>query len=97
MPLTREELVEAFRTMRLIRAFEEAIRRLHGAGELPGFMHVSVGQEAVPVGISLRLRRDDLITTTHRGHGDMIAKVSLDSPTPLSEDRIKTILTALHD
>ena len=74
MPLTREELVEAFRTMRLIRAFEEAIRRLHGAGELPGFMHVSVGQEAVPVGISLRLRRDDLITTTHRGHGDMIAK-----------------------
>src|SRR3954471_16229928 len=37
-------------------------------------MHVSVGQEAVPAGVSLRLRADDLITTTHRGHGDMIAK-----------------------
>src|SRR5215207_2232599 len=74
MALTRDELVQAYGTMRLIRAFEEAIRRLHGQGELPGFMHVSVGQEAVPVGISLRLRRDDLITTTHRGHGDMIAK-----------------------
>jgi TPP-dependent pyruvate/acetoin dehydrogenase alpha subunit len=37
-------------------------------------MHVSVGQEAVPVGVSTQLRADDLITTTHRGHGDMIAK-----------------------
>ncbi len=74
MPLAREELVEAYRTLRLIRAFEEAIRRLHGQGELPGFMHVSIGQEAVPIGVSLRLRQDDLITTTHRGHGDMIAK-----------------------
>ena len=74
MPLRKEELVQAYGTMRLIRSFEEAIRRLHGQGELPGFMHVSIGQEAVPVGVSLRLRGDDLITTTHRGHGDMVAK-----------------------
>jgi acetoin:2,6-dichlorophenolindophenol oxidoreductase subunit alpha len=74
VPLTAEELTGAYATMRLIREFEESIRRLHGEGKLPGFMHVSVGQEAVPVGVSLRLRRDDLITTTHRGHGDMIAK-----------------------
>jgi pyruvate dehydrogenase E1 component alpha subunit len=74
MPLSTEELVEAYGTMRLIREFEESIRRLHGEGKLPGFMHVSVGQEAVPAGVSLRLRADDLITTTHRGHGDMIAK-----------------------
>lgn len=74
MPLTADELTGAYGTMRLIREFEESIRRLHGEGKLPGFMHVSVGQEAVPVGVSLRLRKDDLITTTHRGHGDMIAK-----------------------
>ncbi len=57
---TRKELVEAYRTLRLIRTFEEAIRRLHGQGELPGFMHVSIGQEAVPIGVSLRLRQDVL-------------------------------------
>jgi TPP-dependent pyruvate/acetoin dehydrogenase alpha subunit len=74
MPLSPEELVRAYETMGLIRAFEESIRRLHGEGKLPGFMHVSIGQEAVPTGVSLRLRADDLITTTHRGHGDMIAK-----------------------
>jgi pyruvate dehydrogenase E1 component alpha subunit len=60
--------------MRLIREFEEAILRLHAAGELPGFMHVSVGQEAIPTGVSLNLRQEDLILSTHRGHGDMIAK-----------------------
>ena len=63
-----------YRTMRLIRAFEEKIRELHGENRLPGFMHVSIGQEAVPAGVSFNLRDDDLITTTHRGHGDVIAK-----------------------
>jgi pyruvate dehydrogenase E1 component alpha subunit len=60
--------------MCLIREFEETIRRLHGEGRLPGFMHVSIWQEAVPTGVSLNLRPDDLIVSTHRGHGDMIAK-----------------------
>jgi TPP-dependent pyruvate/acetoin dehydrogenase alpha subunit len=72
--LTRERLLAAYGMMCLIREFEESIRRLHGEGRLPGFMHVSVWQEAVPTGVSLNLRRDDLIVSTHRGHGDMIAK-----------------------
>jgi TPP-dependent pyruvate/acetoin dehydrogenase alpha subunit len=72
--LSPQELAASYRTMRLIRAFEEKIRELHGENRLPGFMHVSIGQEAVPAGVSLHLRDDDLITTTHRGHGDVIAK-----------------------
>ena len=72
--LSPTELEGLYRTMRLIRAFEEKIRELHGEDRLPGFMHVSIGQEAVPAGVSFHLRENDLITTTHRGHGDVIAK-----------------------
>ena len=74
MPLDSDAGLDAYARMQLIRHFEEMIRSLHGAGKLPGFMHVSVGQEAVPVGVSLALRPDDYIATTHRGHGDVIAK-----------------------
>jgi pyruvate dehydrogenase E1 component alpha subunit len=74
MTLSRDDLLASFETMHLIRGFEESIRRLHGEGKLPGFMHVSVGQEAVPTGVSLALRPDDVVATTHRGHGDVIAK-----------------------
>ena len=74
MPLPAEQLLRGYQTMRLIRGFEESIRKLHGKGHLPGFMHVSVGQEAVPTGVSLALREDDLITAPHRNHGDVIAK-----------------------
>ncbi len=72
--LTPQDMEAFYRTMRLIRTFEERIRELHGENRLPGFMHVSIGQEAVPAGVSFHLRDDDLITTTHRGHGDIIAK-----------------------
>lgn len=72
--LSSTDLERLYRTMRLIRAFEEKIRELHGENRLPGFMHVSIGQEAVPAGVSFHLREDDLIATTHRGHGDVIAK-----------------------
>ncbi len=74
MPLTAEQLLRGYETMLLIRGFEESIRKLHGRGKLPGFMHVSVGQEAVPTGVSLMLREDDVITAPHRNHGDVIAK-----------------------
>jgi TPP-dependent pyruvate/acetoin dehydrogenase alpha subunit len=73
-PLGGEDLLAAYRTMCLIRAFEEAVRALHGRGLLPGFMHVSVGQEAVPAGVSLALRPSDLVTSPHRNHGQVIAK-----------------------
>jgi acetoin:2,6-dichlorophenolindophenol oxidoreductase subunit alpha len=72
--LAADEARRAFATMWLIRAFEEAVRTLHGKGRLPGFMHVSVGQEAVPTGVSLALRPTDLTTSPHRNHGHVIAK-----------------------
>ncbi len=72
--LGTEDLVRAYRTMGLIRAFEEAILRLYMQGKLPGFMHVSVGQEAVPAGVCLALGEDDVTTSPHRNHGHVIAK-----------------------
>ncbi len=74
MPLSKPEFLQAYEIMRLIREFEEALVHLHGQAMVPGFVHVSVWQEAVPTGVSLSLRRDDLIISTHRGHGDIIAK-----------------------
>jgi pyruvate dehydrogenase E1 component alpha subunit len=57
-----------------IRAFEEHARAAHGRGEIPGVLHLSIGQEAVAAGVCSALRRDDTITSTHRGHGHAIAK-----------------------
>lgn len=72
--LGTDELLEIYRRMWLVRAFEERAIELFSAGELPGFLHSQIGQEGVCVGACAPLRRDDYITTTHRGHGDMIAK-----------------------
>ena len=69
-----ETAVSLLRTMRRIRAFEEAAERLFLAGRLPGFIHLSIGQEGVAAGAVSVLRRDDYLTTTHRGHGHTIAK-----------------------
>ena len=63
-----------FRTMALIREFETTASRLMASGSLPGFLHVSIGQEAVAAGVCDVLERDDYMTTTHRGHGHCIAK-----------------------
>jgi pyruvate dehydrogenase E1 component alpha subunit len=72
--LTREELLAIYRRMRLIRAFENTAQEHFEAGEIAGFLHLSQGQEAVPVGTCTALRESDYITSTHRGHGDIIAK-----------------------
>jgi TPP-dependent pyruvate/acetoin dehydrogenase alpha subunit len=72
--LTREGLLAMYRRMRLIRNFEDTAQRHFEAGEIAGFLHLSQGQEAAPVGTCTALRRDDYITSTHRGHGDVIAK-----------------------
>jgi pyruvate/2-oxoglutarate/acetoin dehydrogenase E1 component/TPP-dependent pyruvate/acetoin dehydrogenase alpha subunit len=67
--------VEMLRRMRLIRAFEEALARIYADGELPTeTVHLSIGQEATAVGVCFALRGDDAMTTTHRGHGHMLAK-----------------------
>lgn len=69
-----ERLLAHYRTMSRIRAFEEAAEAAHKAGQVTGAVHLSIGQEAVAAGVSINLARDDLITTTHRGHGHTIAK-----------------------
>jgi pyruvate dehydrogenase E1 component alpha subunit len=63
-----------FRTMHRIRAFEETALAAHAAGEVPGVLHVSIGQEAVAAGICAALGNNDLITSNHRGHGHALAK-----------------------
>ncbi len=62
------------RTMRRIRAFEEGIEALFLAGRVPGFVHLSIGQEAVAAGVCAALRPTDSIASTHRGHGHTLAK-----------------------
>ncbi|NTW45179.1 MAG: thiamine pyrophosphate-dependent dehydrogenase E1 component subunit alpha [Anaerolineaceae bacterium] len=67
-------LAELFRRMTLIREFElRAIEERRG-GLIPGFIHSCVGQEATAVGVCLALTSEDVITSTHRGHGHLIAK-----------------------
>ena len=65
---------ELYRSMRLIRRFEERVVDLVNANEIAGVTHESVGQEAVAVGVCSALRDDDVITSTHRGHGHLLAK-----------------------
>jgi pyruvate dehydrogenase E1 component alpha subunit len=63
-----------FREMLLIRRFEEKVEERFRAGELPGFLHVAIGQEAVATGVCAALEREDVIASTHRAHGHTIAK-----------------------
>lgn len=61
-------------TMERIRAFESRVEILYEDGEIPGFVHLYIGQEAVAAGVCEALTDDDSITSTHRGHGHCIAK-----------------------
>src|SRR5580698_6581142 len=74
MDLTRSNLLEAYRVMRLIRAFEERLHVEFATGEIPGFVHLYAGEEAIAAGFCLRLDDRDKITSTHRGHGHCLAK-----------------------
>jgi len=67
-------LTDLYRTMARIRAFEEEALAAHKAGEIPGPLHVSIGQEGVAAGVCVNLARDDRLTSNHRGHGHAIAK-----------------------
>ena len=68
------EYIDYYRTMVTIRQFESMAGELFADGKIPGFIHLSIGQEASSVGVCSCLRQDDFLTTTHRGHGHMIAK-----------------------
>ncbi len=72
------------RRMLVIRGFEERVAALYRDGEIPGFVHLSIGQEASAVGACWPLSPTDVITSTHRGHGHCLAK-GLDAPGMLAE------------
>jgi acetoin:2,6-dichlorophenolindophenol oxidoreductase subunit alpha len=69
-----ERLKDFLREMLLIRRFEEKVEERFRAGELPGFLHVAIGQEAVAVGVCGALEDGDVIASTHRAHGHTLAK-----------------------
>ncbi len=74
--LSTEQLLDAYRTMKTIREFEERIHIENTTGDIAGFLHLSVGQEAVAAGVMAHLSSNDYIASTHRGHGHCIAKGS---------------------
>jgi pyruvate dehydrogenase E1 component alpha subunit len=69
-----ERWLHFYRQMLKIRLFEEEVNQLYLGAKMPGLAHLYIGQEAVAVGVCEALRRDDYITSTHRGHGHCIAK-----------------------
>jgi pyruvate dehydrogenase E1 component alpha subunit len=69
-----ELALEMYRRMTLIRLFEEQANDLYRSAKMPGLTHLYIGEEAVAVGVCCALRRDDWITSTHRGHGHCLAK-----------------------
>src|SRR4051794_25963389 len=72
--LSDEELRDFFREMLLIRRFEEKVEERFRAGELPGFLHVAIGQEAVAVGVCQAMEDGDVFASTHRAHGHTLAR-----------------------
>lgn len=72
--IDREKKVSLFKTMLLIRVFEEKVETLFQQQLIPGFVHLSIGQEASTVGSCAALRPDDYIISTHRGHAHILAK-----------------------
>jgi len=69
-----ELALEMYRRMTLIRLFEEQANELYRSAKMPGLTHLYIGEEGVAVGVCSALRRDDWITSTHRGHGHCLAK-----------------------
>jgi len=74
MQLAKENLLAFYQTMVTIRTFENKAAELFAAGKLPGFVHLYIGEEAVATGVCANLTAQDYITSTHRGHGHLIAK-----------------------
>ena len=69
----RDELLDLYETMLLIRRFEEKSGQLYGMGQIGGFCHLYIGQEAVVVGVQSVARPDDTVITSYRDHGHMLA------------------------
>ncbi len=73
-PIDAELALAMYRDMATIRFFEEQVNELYRGAKMPGLAHLYIGEEAVAVGVCSALRRDDYITSTHRGHGHCLAK-----------------------
>jgi pyruvate dehydrogenase E1 component alpha subunit len=69
-----DKILDIYTRMLRIRRFEEQVGTLFAQGQLPGFVHLYIGEEAVAAGVCATLRDDDYIVSTHRGHGHVIAK-----------------------
>jgi TPP-dependent pyruvate/acetoin dehydrogenase alpha subunit len=74
MELDKQTLLQMYRNMLRIRYFEERLAEESAQGNIPGLLHLYVGEEAVAVGACTPLKKEDYITSTHRGHGHCIAK-----------------------
>jgi pyruvate dehydrogenase E1 component alpha subunit len=74
LPVAPELALQMAEQMLRIRAFEGAANQLYLSAKMPGLTHLYIGEEAVAVGVCSTLRREDVITSTHRGHGHCIAK-----------------------
>ncbi|NCB51685.1 MAG: thiamine pyrophosphate-dependent dehydrogenase E1 component subunit alpha [Clostridia bacterium] len=74
MAVSKELAATFYETMCTIRCFEESVKHDFLAGEIPGFVHLYINEEAIATGVCAALRKDDLIESTHRGHGHCIAK-----------------------
>lgn len=78
--LTVDQLIGLHRMMLLVRRVEERLSVLFSNGEVPGFIHLSIGQEAIAAGVGSALDQKDTVASTHRGHGHALAKgIALDS------------------
>lgn len=71
---SKSQLIEFYTMMIRIRRVEEKLMEVFSNGEILGFLHVSIGQESAPAAVCAHLRKDDYISTTHRGHGWSVAK-----------------------
>ena len=74
MQLNKDDALRAYRTMKTIRVFEDRVHVEFETGEVPGFVHLYAGEEAIATGVCLHLDDGDRIASTHRGHGHCIAK-----------------------
>lgn len=74
MKLTKKQLLDLYKMMQTIRTFEERVVDLYARGKVPGLAHLYIGEEAIAAGVCAVLEKDDYITSTHRGHGHVIAK-----------------------
>ncbi len=74
MSITNEQMIQMFTTMNKIRQFETRVQEFFADGRIPGFVHLYIGEEAIATGACATLRKEDCITSTHRGHGHLIAK-----------------------